>query len=331
MISYVVLFALLTVLPVAACAESARELGRVTWGRDFDVAIAESKASERPVFALFQEVPGCSTCIGFGDTILSDPLFVEAIEVEFVPLAILNNKPGRDAEILQRYGEPAWNNPVVRFLDANGSDLIARRDRVWTPREIGARMVAALRAAGRPVPKYLDLAVRGTARRSSGRVTLPMPCYWSGEACLAEIDGVVATRAGWLEGRDVVELRFDSTAVSYRELLRRVARKGCAEGVFTHDDEQMKIAVEVFGDRAERVKGFAHAAKASDQKYYLTEAGVDTTGWTDLQESRANASLARGEDFRMWLSPRQHARLTAQKSASRPIAGTNPLMNAGKR
>ena len=34
------------------------EIGTVQWLRDYDLAIAESKKSGKPVFALFQEVPG---------------------------------------------------------------------------------------------------------------------------------------------------------------------------------------------------------------------------------------------------------------------------------
>lgn len=34
------------------------ELGTVSWGRDFEGALAEGKRDGKPVFALFQEVPG---------------------------------------------------------------------------------------------------------------------------------------------------------------------------------------------------------------------------------------------------------------------------------
>lgn len=34
------------------------EVGAVEWGRDLDAALAASKASGKPVFVLFQEVPG---------------------------------------------------------------------------------------------------------------------------------------------------------------------------------------------------------------------------------------------------------------------------------
>ena len=34
------------------------EVGSVNWGRDFDAALSMSAESGKPVFVLFQEVPG---------------------------------------------------------------------------------------------------------------------------------------------------------------------------------------------------------------------------------------------------------------------------------
>ena len=36
-----------------------RELGDVSWERDFSEAEARAQETGRPLFALFQEVPGC--------------------------------------------------------------------------------------------------------------------------------------------------------------------------------------------------------------------------------------------------------------------------------
>ena len=114
--------------------------------------------------------------MAFGKQVLSHPHLVEAIQSLFTPVAIHNNAKGRDAEILARYKEPAWNNPVVRFVDATGKDLIERRDRVWTAEGIAGRMVTALEAAKRPVPAYLrltalaspaSLASKGTSLRKA--------------------------------------------------------------------------------------------------------------------------------------------------------------------
>jgi|UniRef100_A0A7S4GHZ2 hypothetical protein len=129
------------------------ELGDVAWHRDLDTALMASTQTGKPVFCLFQEIPGCSTCTGFGSNVLRNPALVRSIQTDFIPVAIHNNKPGRDAQVLKRYGEPSWNNPVVRFLDGDGRDILPRRDGVWTAQGIASRMVEALCTMGLPVPE----------------------------------------------------------------------------------------------------------------------------------------------------------------------------------
>ena len=48
----------LPVLPASDEGQVAPELGRVAWERDFDQALARGKAQHKPLFVLFQEVPG---------------------------------------------------------------------------------------------------------------------------------------------------------------------------------------------------------------------------------------------------------------------------------
>ena len=95
--------------------------------------------------------------MAFGEGPLSQPLLVEAIEDLFEPVLIHNNAEGYDEQILERFLERAWNNPVVRYLDAAGDDLIPRAEEIWTTAQVTARTVLALRAAGRPVPPWLAL------------------------------------------------------------------------------------------------------------------------------------------------------------------------------
>jgi hypothetical protein len=74
-----------------------------------------------------------------------------------VPIAIYNNVKGKDAEVLKKFKEPAWNNPVVRFVDAEGNDLIPRKDGVYSKAELIKRMVEALKATGNAVPANLKI------------------------------------------------------------------------------------------------------------------------------------------------------------------------------
>ena len=54
------------------------------------------------------------------------------------------NKKGKDEVVLKKYEEPPWNNPVVRFLNSEGKDLIQRKDGVYTQREMMERMNLSL-------------------------------------------------------------------------------------------------------------------------------------------------------------------------------------------
>lgn len=57
--------------------KQAQELGKVAWYRDFDQAISLSKKQSKPVFILFQEVPGCLSCRNYGKAVLSNAVIVE--------------------------------------------------------------------------------------------------------------------------------------------------------------------------------------------------------------------------------------------------------------
>ena len=284
-----------------------RELGAVRWERSLDAGLARSRASGRPVFLLFQEVPGCATCVGFGETALSHPLVVEAIETAFVPVAIFNNAGGADAAALARFGEPAWNNPVVRFVDADGEDWIPRRDRIYHTKQLAPRMQDALRAAGSPIPSYLTWLAHDASRDSAARATFGMHCFWEGEACLGADPAVIATRASWQNGGEVVEVWYDPARSSYRSLLERVAARGCSDRVLAATDAEERIARDVFGRDVQHAKGRARVASASDQKRHLRAHALAGLHLTAYQEMRINAALAVGGDPSIWLSPRQRA------------------------
>src|SRR5262249_13389579 len=102
------------------------ELGRINWQRGFDDAARAAKAQSKPLLVLFDEVAGCSTCTGYGSRVLSHPLIVEAAESLFMPVAVFNNIKGDDEQTLKSFGEPAWNNPVVRFMAADRTELAPR-------------------------------------------------------------------------------------------------------------------------------------------------------------------------------------------------------------
>ena len=137
--------------------ENPIEVGDVRWGRDLDAALENSAKSGKPVLVLFQEVPGCSGVQQFGREVLTNPSLVKAMENEFFPVLVYNNhKGGMDEKLLKRFNEPAWNYQVIRFLNADGSDIIPRKDRIWTTSGVASRMIEALKASNRSIPEYLE-------------------------------------------------------------------------------------------------------------------------------------------------------------------------------
>lgn len=149
-------------LSVGLSARAApRELGAVGWLRSHEEAVAQSRVTGQPILILFDEVPGCATCVSYGEHVLSDPELVRIIEAHFVPLAIFNNRGGDDRRVLEAYGEPAWNNPVVRIVNAEGQALSPRHAGDYSVSGLARRMVAALEATDREVPAALRALIPG--------------------------------------------------------------------------------------------------------------------------------------------------------------------------
>lgn len=257
---------------IAGCEPDAKaanpvEIGTVRWGRDLEVALASSAATGKPVLLLFQEVPGCSGCKEFGREVMSDPGVVKMIEENFVPLMIPNNQPGKDAEILKRFEEPAWNYQVVRFLDAAGEDLIPRKDRVWTKPELTTRMKEALAKAGRSV-------------RTTERVAFSQHCFWTGEKMLGAIPGTIRTEAGFFDGREVTLVDYDPAVTPLPHLIQLAKQAGVADGIYLTTAEQAEAADQGGFTEAKQLDATYRTAPASDQKRQLRGtrfAGLDLT------------------------------------------------------
>jgi hypothetical protein len=98
---------------------------------------------------------------------LSHPLVVDAAQTLFVPACVHNNTDGdADARVRAAFAEPAWNNPVVRVLDAERADLVPRVTDDWSLAGLTAAMVQGRTAAKLAVPAWLQcLHDEASARR----------------------------------------------------------------------------------------------------------------------------------------------------------------------
>ena len=68
-----------------------------------------------------------------------------------------------------------------------------------------------------------------TAHRQTA--TFAMYCYWTGEATLGRVDGVLASRIGHWGGREIVQVDFDPRRTDVAALVRALARQRSFDAV----------------------------------------------------------------------------------------------------
>jgi len=295
-----------------------KELGKVKWLRDIKTATAKSSNENKPIFLLFQEVPGCSTCRNYGQNVLSHPLIVEAIETYFIPLAIHNNKGGKDKEVLDYFGEPSWNNPVVRIVDHKKKNLVNRISGNYSVLGLTEAMIEVLNSKKQAIPTYLNLLQEELTAKEGGIQTayVSMYCFWSGEKKLADIDGVVETQAGFMGGREVVKVDFSSEIISYEDLLGQAKTKSCASHVYSDNLFQQLAAEKVVG--TDYVSEKTNFRMDKETKYYLYKSSYKYLPMTKLQAIKANSLIGKGQSPNEVFSPRQLALLKRiQKNPSK--------------
>ena len=259
------------------------ELGTVHWLRSMSEAQVKSKAENKPILILFQEIPGCQTCRNYGSEVLTHPLIVEAIETHFIPLAIHNNKGGDDATVLNRYNEPAWNNPVVRIVDESGEDILKRLSGNYSLAGLSSYLANALIKEKGKAPAYLQLLADELTAEANGTMqhTYSMYCFWTGEALFGKVNGVIKTSAGFQGGKEVVIVEYDPHLVAASKLHEIAENHKCnivTSGTFRMD---------------------------ATPKYYLSNSKYKTVPMTELQKCRVNSALAEGQNPDEFLSKRQ--------------------------
>lgn len=283
------------------------EVGKVEWLRDLDTAREQSMANGKPIFLLFQEVPGCAGCKQFGADVLSNPSLVDAIEDLFVPVMVRNNVGGKEAEILESFGEPAWNYQVVRFIDPELQDIIPREDKVWETGPLAARMIQTLQVQGREVPNYLRLIEQEHSSRLE-RIHFAQGCFWVGETELGRINGVVRTEAAWIGGHEVTTVDFDPEEITAADLTQQAIHKNVASVIFTDPNIARELDHAGYPTQivaANKVK----PAKSSDQKRQLGRmSGASLL--SEAQKTKVNGHLpASKSDALQYLPPTLRTKL----------------------
>lgn len=280
------------------------ELGKINWLRNYDKAVAKAEKTNKPIFILFQEVPGCSTCSKFGFGPLSDPFLVEAIEDNFIPLAIHNNKRGEDAVILKQFNEPSWNNPVVRIINTEGRDIAPRMANRWSPTDLLSTVISGIEKSSGEVPTYLTLRLKEVQGQENVKeANLAMYCFWTGEREISKIDGVLSTEAGFMHGKEVVKISYDADIVTLPTIVNEAAKSQCADAVFVEDEYD--IAEVRRETNVKNIKKSGTYRKDGEVKYYLSKSDYRFIPMTQLQQAKVNAAIGSNKNPNQYLSPRQ--------------------------
>ncbi|GAK89962.1 hypothetical protein JCM19297_584 [Nonlabens ulvanivorans] len=263
-----------------------KELGAVSWYRDYSTALQLSKEYNKPVLILFQEVPGCATCRNYGHNVLSNPLMTEAIQNEFIPLAIFNNKDGKDKDVLKIYKEPAWNNPVVRIVDYDGVDIVDRVGNDYSAQGLYSAMENALKVCKKEIPQYMKILAKelyGHIDSRNKETYYRMYCFWSGEKLLGTQPGILNTEAGFMNGYEVVKVTYDSTALNINDL-----------NSYANSQEMRPIK-----------KDQSYRISSKDEDYYLKHSNYQYLPLSPLQRTLINSALGNRNDAQQYLSPQQ--------------------------
>lgn len=118
---------------------------------------------------------------------------------------------------------------------------------------------------------------------------------------------MLQTEVVWLEGREVVELRFDPGQLSFEDLLVEAQKLGCTSRVFARSDGQLRQAQALLGEAAQRSDARVGPAQTSDAKHSLQRSPWRFLPLTPFQATKCNAALAACAAVEAWLSPRQQA------------------------
>jgi hypothetical protein len=122
--------------------------------------------------------------------------------------------------------------------------------------KVASTMIEALSVCSQDVPTDCQLLEEehsgsgaregpsGCLRRIEREAVFGMACSKRGEVELAGLDGVIATRAGYYNGSQVVQVTYDSSRLSYCSLVRYALERDVAKTIcFQMTDERVVAGI----------------------------------------------------------------------------------------
>jgi len=119
-----------------------------------------------------------------------------------------------------------------------------------------------------------------------------MYCFWTGEKQLGATDGVLKTEAGFMSGREVVKVTYDTKEVAVKELDTYAKRNNFKPIDFSS----------------------SYRPATNDEDYYLRRTDYKYLPLSDLQKTKINSALGNRKNPAIYLSPRQRVWLQDLKT-----------------
>ena len=139
--------------------------------------------------------------------------------------------------------------------------------------------------------------------RDRETATFSMYCFWTGEKKLGNVNGVLETQPGFMNGREVVEVKYNPILISYEDLVTEAKSASCASHVFTENNNQITKAEKVVGKNKVSKKSKFRLDK--EPKYYLSRSVYRFIPMTPTQAVKVNVKIGSGQSPDEFLSPRQ--------------------------
>ncbi len=284
-----------------------KNLGRVRWLSDYNTALLKMAEENKPMLVYILGNTGNDVLSVRRNEILSHPLIVEAIESNFIPVAV---SPAVAAEhsILSLPGDTKTGT-AMSIVGTDGHPKSKNSDDAAWMKHLTGIMLDALQQEGMAAPVYLKLVneeFNAAEKRESAVITLH--CFWSGEVELGIEHGIVYTEPGYIGDKEALYLEFNGSAISYEDILKSSLDLNLINEAFPMNEQQSTAAHGIMPDKKvvdTTADAFVPAPRKASYKRYLSKSIYRFVPMTEKQAIMVNNALFLDEDPSEFLSPRQ--------------------------
>ena len=111
------------------------------------------------------------------------------------------------------------------------------------------------------------------------------------------------TQAGFMNGREVVTIKYDPSVIEYNDLLKSSSQASSASSVYTDDRTQVEATKNILGKG--KVGDLGKFIQDHEPKYYLGKTVYRFIPMTQMQATKVNSLIGQRQLPDDLLSPRQ--------------------------